>query len=67
MLNILSEFLIKRKEVLEEGLLRCIRFSGSITLKKKPHGKLKANSIKTFPVFLNLPKVHKLPALSLFI
>ena len=63
MLNILSKALIKRREVLDEKKLKCIKFSGAITQKEKPHGKLKATPIKTSLVFSILSKVPHFPHL----
>ena len=65
MMNIISRSLIKKKGVLVERWSKCIKFSGTITLKRKPPGRLKVISINTIRVFFPLPQVP--PYLSPFI
>jgi hypothetical protein len=57
MLNIPSEFLIKKKEALAKRWLRCIKFSGHMTLKKKPPGRRRIISTDNILVFSTLPQV----------
>ena len=62
MMSILSKFWTKKKEVLVERWLKCIKFSGIITLKKKLPGRLKVISINTIRVFFHLPQVPPYPS-----
>ena len=57
MMSIPSKYLIKKKEVLDGRWLKCIKFSGIITLKNKLHGRLKVISINIIRVFSNLSQV----------
>ena len=56
MSNILSEYWIRKREAPIERWWKCIKFSGLITLTKKPPGR-QTTSINIFRVFLALPKV----------
>ena len=66
MLNIISKFWIEKTEALVERWLKCIKFSGIITLKRKLPRKLNVISMETFPDFLILPKVPSLPHLFIY-
>jgi hypothetical protein len=55
--NILSEHWIRKKEALVERWWKCIKFSGLITLRKKPLGRQRTISIDISRVFLALPQV----------
>ena len=67
MMNILSRSLIRKKEALVERLLKCIKFNGIITLKKKLPGKLKVISINIIRVFSILSQVSPSICLPSFI
>ena len=55
--NILLEHWIRKKETIVERWWKCIKFSGLITLRKKPPGRRRTISIDISRVFLALPQV----------
>jgi hypothetical protein len=52
------KILDQKERSTRRAVIKIIKFSGTITPKKKPHGKLKVISIKIFLVFLVPFKVH---------